>query len=107
MSDVFFIYYAHLPKSKGRRVHPSSQSGKNRQVVLRPRGPRHPQVTKLNITLSLDTERLIEARDRGSRGGVKGQMGAGEPTGKVSEGKLSTVKLVTVNTICIICQPCL
>lgn len=37
-----------------------------RSGLLRPQGGHHPQVTRLNITLSLDTERLIEARDRGS-----------------------------------------
>lgn len=66
--DGFLIYFAHLPESAKRRLHPSSQSGKPKEGALRPLGGRHPQVTKLNITLSLDTERLIKARERGSQG---------------------------------------
>lgn len=50
--------------------------------VLRPQGGRHPQVTRLTITLSLDTERLIKARDRGSQAEVKSEKESGKPTGK-------------------------
>ena len=72
VSDGFLIYCAHLPESAKRRLHPSSQSGKPKEEVVRPRGDRHPQVTKLNITLSLDTQGLIKARGRGSWGGAGG-----------------------------------
>lgn len=42
-----------------------AQAGKPKEGILRPWGGRHPQVTKLNITLSLNKERLNRAKDRG------------------------------------------
>lgn len=71
---LFVRWFSHLPtahlpeNTKKKRFHQSDHSGTPKQGVLRPQGDCHSQVTMLNITLSLDTERLIKARDRGSQG---------------------------------------
>lgn len=68
VSDGFLIYCTHLPWSEKNKTSPIKPERKAQGGILRPLGGCHPQVTKLDITLSLDTERLIKARDRGRTG---------------------------------------
>lgn len=69
LSGGFLIYPQHTCQRTQKKISSikPEQSGTPKHGELSPQRDCHPQVTMLNITLGLDIERQMKARDRGSQ----------------------------------------
>lgn len=98
LSGGFLIYPQHTCQRTQKKISSikPEQSGTPKHGELSPQRDCHPQVTMLNITLGLDIERQMKARDRGSQR-ANGQVLENEKIG--TEGKFSNSKIKRVVTI--------
>lgn len=97
LSGGFLIYPQHTCQRTQKKILSikPEQSGTPKHGELSPQRDCHPQVTMLNITLGLDIERQMKARDRGSQR-ANGQVLENEKIG--TEGKFSNSKIKRVVT---------
>lgn len=97
LSGGFLIYPQHTCQRTQKKISSikPEQSGTPKHGELSPQRDCHPQVTMLNITLGLDIERQMKARDRGSQR-ANGQVLENEKIG--TEGKFSNSKIKRVVT---------